>query len=124
MEFQTLEGICKYCGNKQPVMAADQKDADIKITNECDCGGAKKEKTHKAMLKNLENTVGDKASEYGFREVSPQQRKAIDALAEAVFNEHIEKASINVDHTVLTIAMVKDKVRIIRKKTRVLEFEG
>jgi hypothetical protein len=39
MEFNSFEGVCKHCGYKEFIMAGDQKDADIKIYENCSCGG-------------------------------------------------------------------------------------
>lgn len=39
MEMETYQGVCKYCGEIQPVMAMDQIDANEKISEECSCGG-------------------------------------------------------------------------------------
>lgn len=38
--MQTLYGACRYCGEQRIVNAADQEDANNKVTNQCVCPDA------------------------------------------------------------------------------------
>lgn len=50
-ETMIYEGICKYCGQITPVLANTQKEADMLVTEECDCTGADAKKRKEAVEK-------------------------------------------------------------------------
>lgn len=41
----TYEGVCRYCGQLQTVIANSQEEADHIITETCNCQGAEYEKS-------------------------------------------------------------------------------
>lgn len=51
--MDTYQGICKYCGEQQPIMAEDQTDADEQVSNKCDCGGAAKEQIKAKLMSRI-----------------------------------------------------------------------
>jgi hypothetical protein len=59
-ETMIYEGICKYCGQITPVLANTQKEADMLVTEECDCTGADAKKRKEAVEKNAELIVENK----------------------------------------------------------------
>lgn len=121
--MDTYQGICKYCGQIQPVMAMDQTDADQKITECCNCDGAKHEKKKQQLLENLDYTIGEGAANMGFKRVSEGQESLITEMAMAVLEGKLEKATCQIDSTVITITMSSDKCKVKRmdKKTMALE---
>lgn len=116
MEMDTYQGVCRYCGDVQPIMAADQLDADMKISEECPCGGAGREKRHKAMLSNIEKLTGSGAGERGFIELKNAERELINTVADAVFDEVAGKVTIVLSDSTITIKYTGDKIKIDRKR--------
>ncbi|MDD2218242.1 MAG: hypothetical protein PHX63_07435 [Eubacteriales bacterium] len=114
--METYQGICRYCGEIQPVMAVDQVDADNKISDTCACGGATTEKRRKAMNKNIEKICGSGAVGCGFYEVEPYTREIINKAAEAVLLGHISAAGLELEDSTLSIKETKGKTRIQRKR--------
>lgn len=94
IEMASHEGICKYCGSMQPILAADQTDANIKVSEHCECKGYIKEKQHDRMIANIDQTFGPGCLKYGLQQVSNEQMFAITYTAEQVFDDVIGHASI------------------------------
>ena len=94
IEMANFEGVCKYCGNMQPILAADQIDANLKISETCKCKGYLKEKQHDRMLKNIDQTFGAECQQFGLLPVSTGQLAAITDAAELVFKETIQMTAI------------------------------
>ena len=65
-EFGSFEGRCKYCGNIVHIMAADQKDADIKVMEDCSCYGHIKAKRLEGAKGLIDEYFSEKCIEEGF----------------------------------------------------------
>lgn len=118
IEMMTLEGVCRYCGNMQPVMAADQIDADNKISEGCSCGGAAKERRKIRVLENIEAIAGEEAVNMGFAAVNGDTLLWLKRAGEMVLNGEMDKASTEIDGTKITIAITrKGDVEIKRSRT-------
>lgn len=122
--MDTYQGICKYCGQTQPIMAMDQQDADQKITEYCDCDGAKFEKKKQQLIENLDYTIGEGAVNMGIKKVSEGQESLITEMAMAVLEGKIEKATCQIDSTVITITMASDKCKVKRTDKKAMTLEA
>ena len=69
------QGICKYCGNTQPVMAESQEAANEIVSGKCDCGAAAAEEK-KAKLMERINYIAAAAYNETF-EVLPEAQAAM-----------------------------------------------
>lgn len=103
IEMYTHQGVCRYCGEIQPILAADQTDANIKISMECGCGGHEKERQHEKMIMNLEQIIGSKAGKNGFIEIIGDRRVILNSAAEAILNDIIDKITIKFSETTVTM---------------------
>lgn len=125
IEMTSHEGECRFCGNIQPILAADQIDADTKISELCACGGYEKEKQWEAILKNIEQLLGDKAGERGFVEAYPEQIDLVKHIAHEAAESRIGRASLTVENTAVTIAMTaKGRVKISRQHVKQTTLEA
>lgn len=116
IEMTNLEGVCRFCGEYIPVLAADQKDADLKAEEHCNCGGLAKEKKHKAMLQNIENLFGDSCRKRGFEPVSEETLDVIKSAAEGVFTEAVLSVSIGLGGTTAAVTFgKKQSIKVTRK---------
>lgn len=122
--MDTYQGVCKYCGQIQPIMAMDQQDADQKITECCNCDGAKLEKKRQQLLENLDYTIGEGAANMGFKRVSAGQESLITEMAMAVLEGKLEKATCQIENIVITITMASDKCKVKRTDKKAMTLEA
>ena len=121
VEMNTYEGVCKYCGNVQPIMAMDQTDANEKISENCDCGGAELERKKQLLLQNIKKTIGRECVDFGLRQVSKEQEELITGMALAVLHGWIESASCKFEGTTVTIKETGGKIKLQRTDTKKAE---
>jgi len=124
MEFGSFEGTCKYCGFILPIMAADQKDADIKVGEGCDCGGYLREKRFINAKVLVDKYFGDACIEAGLRTVDVDVLPLLYKAVECVNSEKIKSVSIAITpSTKCAISMnAKESIRVERTDTH--KFQG
>lgn len=105
----TYEGICKYCGNVQPIMASSQEEADMLISKACSCNGAEAEDKFDRICKNAkEITEG----------LEPAITDAMITLGRFIQYGIIDKVTIKVQDATLTISTnAHDQIKFKRKET-------
>lgn len=118
----TFTGKCRYCGNEINIIAESQEDADRQASRDCSCGGMRQEEAvHRrkaAMTNELAKLIGSGCEEEGFRPVKDRTAMTIAVLGEMVVDGEIQKATIAVDGTTITIAG-GEKIRV----KRVMKYE-
>lgn len=124
IEMTNFEGMCQHCGNTKLIMAADQEDADLKATHDCDCGGETVLKRKENIVDRLEEIAGERASTYGFQAVDAETLYWLKTAGELVLKGKIDKVNAEVDGTKIIIAEKADgKIKIKRSKTKSTEAE-
>lgn len=121
IEMGTFEGVCKYCGSIQPIMAMDQTDADEKISMECPCDGAEKERRLELIKRNVRMTVGAESVEFGYRQLGEAQERLVEAMAMAVFDGQAEKITLRIENVNISVKDVDGRVKIQRSDTNKTE---
>ena len=122
--MQTLYGACRYCGEQRIVNAADQEDANNKVTNQCVCPDALFHKKRMQIAEMIQETCsGDHAVTNGFISCDSDQTQAILNMAELVQLRKIAKVQITMFDSVLTISINNDGV-IKVNRTRKTELES
>lgn len=121
IEMDTYSGVCKYCGSVQPIMAMDQADANKKISEECACGGATREKRLERLKQNVREVAGEEAVEFGYRQLSESQEELVEALALAVFDGKAEKITFKTENVNISIKDNDGRVKIRRSDTNKTE---
>ena len=119
----TFTGKCRYCGNEINIIAEDQEDADRQASRDCSCGGMRQEEAvHRrkaAMTNELTKLIGSECEAEGFRPVKTKTAATIAVLGEMVVDGEIQKATIAVDGTTITIVGgEKIKVKRVMKRER------
>lgn len=104
----TFTGKCRYCGNEIIIIAEDQEDADRQASRDCSCGGAKQEEAvrlrKRAMRNELMKLIGHECEEEGFRPLKDGTAGVMCMLGNMAVDGEIQKATIAVDGTTITIA--------------------
>jgi len=125
IEMSAMEGICRYCGSIQPVMAADQTDANNKISADCSCGGAAREKKRTQILDNIEAITGEDAVALGFSSVDGETLGWLKRAGELILHGKMEKISVEVDGTKIVIGInAKGDVKAKRSRTASVTLEA
>ena len=125
VEMKTMEGTCRYCGTIQPVMAADQSDADNKISLDCPCGGAAKAKKRIHILDNIEAIAGDNAVKMGFSSVEGGTLSWLKRAGELVLEGKVDKVSVDINGTKVVLGITaKGDVKVKRNKTESVALEA
>lgn len=113
----TFTGRCRYCGEEINIIAESQEDADRQASRDCSCGGMRQEEAvHRrkaAMTNELTKLIGSECEAEGFRPVKTKTAATIAVLGGMVVDGEIQKATIAVDGTTITIAGGK-KIKVKR----------
>ncbi|MCI9597887.1 MAG: hypothetical protein HFE75_11460 [Firmicutes bacterium] len=121
IEMDMYEGVCKYCGSMQPVMAMDRTDANEKISDQCSCGGAERERRLNCLKQNVRMIVGDESVEFGYRQLDKEQERLVEAMVAAVFDGKAEKITLRIENVNISVKDVDGKVKIQRSDTNKTE---
>lgn len=125
IEMMVMEGRCRYCGTIQQVMAADQIDADNKISADCSCGGAAREKKRLQILDNIDAIAGEDAASMGFSSVHGDTLLWLKRAGEMILDGIVDKIGVEIDGTKITIAITgKGDVKIKRSQTESAMLEA
>lgn len=125
IEMSNHEGYCRFCGTGMPILAVDQTDADLKVSEICDCGGSEKEKRHVSMIDNIDAMFGQGCDSSFFKPVSEKQMRLIMAAGESVFNGEVASVSIGLGKTSAKISLTsKDNVKVERSFGTKIQMES
>lgn len=120
----TFEGICKFCGSMQPVMAESQEEANVLVSKSCTCAGAEWEEKKEKLRQAIDDVAGEGCTIYGMR---PMSEPVADMLQEAgvqVMNGKISKVTVGVDGVNITINLSsKGQVKVKRTEGRSVSTE-
>jgi len=125
IEMYSHEGLCKYCGTIQPILAVDQIDADNRISESCSCGGAAKERQWNGILKNIDQLLGDKAVERGFTQAQPEQIELVKHAAHEMQESQIGSARMSIENTTVSITVTaKGFIKLTRQYAKQTALEA
>lgn len=125
IEMSNHEGYCRFCGTGMPILAVDQTDADLKVSEICDCGGSEKEKRHVSMIDNIDAMFGQGCESSFFKPVTAAQMKLIKTAGESVFNGEVVSVAIGLGKTQAKISLTsKDNVKVERSFGTKIQMES
>lgn len=105
----TYEGICKYCGEIQPIMAQSQEEADMLISRVCKCRGAEEEDKRDRICANAEEITEG---------LDPAITSMMATIGCFIQSGVISKATIKVENITLSVSInSNDQVKFKRKET-------
>ena len=113
----TFTGRCQYCGNEINIIAENQEDADRQVSRDCGCGRMKQEEAireRKALMtEELMKLIGPDCTSEGFRPLRDEVSDIVLQIARAVVEGEIQKATIGVDGTTITVKG-GEKIKVAR----------
>ena len=118
------EGICRYCGTVESVMADSQEEANYIVSKKCTCPGALLEDRQQQLLQNLQLTIGPACEETGFDAFDSDIVEAIATLAKFVPQDRLQQISVACEKTTLKISInTKGQVKITRTEKKAVAAE-
>lgn len=84
IEMESIYGTCRFCGQTQMIEAADQQDADIKVTKLCTCPDARLARKKAEIRQMVQDLCGAGGAELGFTKMTPEQAEIVLNLAEMI----------------------------------------
>ena len=125
IDFPRHEGTCRFCGSVIPVIGADKSDADLKASQECDCGGYKKEQKISGAKKSIQKLFGTECRADGFCPVSEKAIDLMGAVVEAIHAGAISSAALNICGAKAALSVTaKGKIKVVRTDQRQQSFES
>lgn len=107
--MSTYEGICKYCGSMQPIIAENQFEADKLISKTCNCKGAEEEEKIERICENAEAIAEG---------LEPAVKDMLTTVGCMIHKGVMNKVSVKVENITLTVSInSNDQVVFSRKET-------
>ena len=121
-KMKTFEGVCRYCGTTDILMAESQEEADRLTSEKCSCGGFAYEARHADWMDSV-STVCLGKSRYSMAELSSEEYGAITQSAEAIFQGVYEQVKIKLPNNETVDMTAGDKCKIIRTRKNTITGE-
>lgn len=117
-EMEMLNGTCPYCGQVISVKAMDQRDADLKAADKCNCEKAARARQYKRANSCLQQLIaGERCRAAGFVELSEKQIQLASLALESVCKDDVASVQINLVDSVLKVAAkAEGKIAVTRTK--------
>ena len=115
-------GTCRFCGQTRMVVAADQQDADIKVSGSCTCPESKLLQKQQRIREIVQGICGDDGAELGFMQLDAQQIEVVQALAEMTVSGRISGVTLRTEESFISIGRSADvELKISRKRIESME---
>ena len=122
--MKTFEGICKFCGSVQPIMADSQEEANELVSKGCTCTGAEREEKKEKLRQAIDDVTGEGSTVYGMR---PMSEQVVDLLQQAglmVMDGKISKVAVSIEGVNITINLSsKGQTKVKRTEGRSVSTE-
>lgn len=115
--MKTYQGVCKYCGNIQPVMASTQEEADEIVSGKCDCGVAKTEEKKTKLMERI-NYIAAAAYNETFESLPQEQVEMLRQAGKDVLNMNCTSVTFDVMDSKIRIWRDGDKIKVKRSGNR------
>lgn len=124
--IKMMEGTCKGCGQTQLVKVnvfdGDteqdlEREADALATAKCTCEESAKIAAWDRARGTIERICGDACEDIGFLRTTAAAQEGLESVARLVFDGIIDKATIEVAESMITVKPKGDGVTITRKST-------
>lgn len=124
--MEMITGTCMFCGQQQTIRVSgkiDENEANLIVTQKCNCDGALKAKTQEETLSRIQQLFGSGCRDMGFEYVCDgHQLRVLREASDAVLLQHIDEAKIKLPNGdmaafKLTGGVVEITREMKRKKT-------
>lgn len=110
--FKEYEGVCKYCGCTEIIMEESQERANEEVSRRCICAGAEIEDKRKKLAQAIKEI--SRADELlNLKELDLEQTRLISNIGNMVIDEKVDKASITLQGSTITVRG-GDKIKVQR----------
>ena len=110
--FKEYEGVCKYCGRTEIIMEESQERANEEVSRRCICAGAEIEDKRKKLAQAIKEI--SRADELlNLKELDLEQTRLILNIGNMVIDEKVDKASITLQGSTITVRG-GDKIKVQR----------
>lgn len=118
--MEMITGTCMFCGQQQTIRVSgkiDENEANLIVTQKCNCDGALKAKTQEETLSRIEQLFGSGSRDMGFEYVCDNyQLRALRDMSIAVLLQYIEEIKAKLPNGDMAIfKLTGDTVEIARE---------
>ena len=117
--MKEFQGVCKHCGNIQPVLALDQNEADYLISMRCDCGAAEREMQKNLLVENIRSICD--GCDSGMLQLGNELTEKVIALGLLVFDGTAASITAEIGKSKIKIARSGEKIKTSRTMNRRFE---
>lgn len=119
-ELETMNGICRYCGQLIMVKAVSQDNADEQAAEKCNCKGANRARKIRDAYHQLHAVTGDESVAYGFRTTEPDVENQADELMKLIIDHRIIGYQLDLEDSVLKVKEGPNGINITRTKKKTI----
>lgn len=116
-----MQGICRKCGQVSFVEAASQEQANLLVTERCDCEQVAKNKL--ALITNLRQLCGNGAAHFGFEPLKEETIDFLEGVCEKVVEGYFTQAKVIAGDTDIVIKATTNGFSVTRNKKRKATLE-
>lgn len=122
-EMKVHEGECRFCGQKQEVMAAHQEEANEIATLNCNCSGSEEYRRKQDLAELIKETCELVSPETGFVKMSDEQLEVLYQIATMLAGGIISKVTLDIADSRCVMSEHKDG-SFTFKRNKVLQLGG
>ena len=122
-EMKMHEGECRFCGQKQEIMAAHQEEADEIATLNCNCSGSEEYRRKQDLAELINETCELVSPETGFVKMSDEQLEVLHQIAAMLASGIISKVTLDIADSRCVMSEHKDG-SFTFKRNKVLQLGG
>ena len=124
IEMDSFYGTCKFCGQMKMVDAADEEDANVKVTNSCSCPDARLMRKRKQIRTLITQICGEEGAKRGFEQLDSEQMTIVIQLAEMVESGHVISVNLRMADSAIKLSTNADGIlKFRRDRSETIEEE-
>lgn len=120
---ETMNGICRFCGQVKAVVAETREEADSLATESCNCEAAIQHQRRKEAVEKIELLKQLPEDQTGFRPVSEELCMMLKDLGGRMTDGKIDNVSVTAEGRRISMRLKADSIKISQSKTVKSELE-
>lgn len=121
--ISVLNGVCRFCGSLEQVIAMSQEEADAMVTDKCTCWMSRRQSEYDRMITGINVIANRSGDNQRFEPLDINKYNILITLGEMIFRREMSKVVIDLPDSRVVIAGKKDSVAASRIKQDRLEME-